>query len=229
MGILLADDGRVDVADFVSLLHGLHADGDSVGHLVLQQAQSLQLRHDLPHGLVGDGVLVEIGGALGQVLEDALHQLLRIVPLQGGHGHDLRAVYGLAVGVDEEQHLVLLHGIRLVDHQDHRGLHLLQLLDDMPLPGSDEAGGLHQPQNHVHLIQGGLGGGDHVLAQLVLGLVDARRVHKHNLTLLRGQHGADTVAGGLGLVGRNGDLLSYQMVHQRGFSHVRPANQGDKA
>ena len=99
----------------------------------------------------------------------------------------------------------------------------------MALPCADKGGGLHQPQDHVHFVQRVLRRVHHIIAQFVLRLVDAGRVHEHNLPLVGGQHCPDPVAGSLGLAGGDRYLLPDQMVHQRGFPYIRPADQGDKA
>ena len=43
------------------------------------------------------------------------------------------------------------------------------------------------------------------------------------------QHRLDTVSGGLGLVGRDGDLLADQIVHKRRLAYVWPADQCHKS
>ena len=69
----------------------------------------------------------------------------------------------------------------------------------------------------------------HIIAQLVLRLMNPGRIQEDNLSPLRGQHRPDPVACGLGLCGSDGYLLPDQLIHQSGFSHVWPAYQGDKA
>ena len=78
----------------------------------------------------------------------------------------------------------------------------------MAFAGSDEAGGFYQPADYVHLIQSSLCCADHVVSQLIFGLMDTWRVHEYDLSLIRGQHGPDPVSGGLGLIGCNRYFLS---------------------
>ena len=99
----------------------------------------------------------------------------------------------------------------------------------MALPCPDKGAWLHQPQYDIHILQGVLSHIDHVFAQLVLGFVDARRVHKYDLSPVIRVNGLYPVPGGLGLVGRNCDLLADQMVHQGGFAHIGPPDQCHKA
>ena len=59
--------------------------------------------------------------------------------------------------------------------------------------------------------------------------MDPRRVHEHNLPFLRSQYRLDTVSGGLGLIGRDGDLLADQIVHKCRLAYVWPADQCHKS
>ena len=59
--------------------------------------------------------------------------------------------------------------------------------------------------------------------------MDTRCVEEHDLSLVTRINGLDAVAGGLRFLGCNRNLLSDQVIHQRGFSHVRTADQGYKA
>ena len=46
----------------------------------------------------------------------------------------------------------------------------------MALACADEGGRLHQPENHIHFLQSVLSHVHHILAQLILGLMDARGI-----------------------------------------------------
>ena len=70
---------------------------------------------------------------------------------------------------------------------------------------------------------------DHVIAQLVFRLMNTGSVQKYDLSLVQCQHRLDTVTGGLGFVGCNGNLLSDQSVHQCGLSYVGTSDQCGKA
>src|SRR5699024_7099097 len=58
---------------------------------------------------------------------------------------------------------------------------------------------------------------------------NARRIQKYNLSLRTGIDSLYPVSCGLRLVGCDGNLLPNEMVHQGGFPHVGPADQGRKA
>ena len=60
-------------------------------------------------------------------------------------------------------------------------------------------------------------------------LVDTRSIQKDDLAALIGVDRLDAVSGCLRLVRRDGDFLADEMIHQRGFAHIRPSDQGYKA
>ena len=154
------------------------ADRNTVGNLLLQKAQCLlpyQLRHDLPHGLVGDGILVIKRRPIGY------HRAAEKSPHAGDPGHQ-------------------------------QG-------------GYREEGGAIALYRHLSETDGVSGD--------CAGFRAERRQHGH-LDLLHHEVPAlwacvlYPVAGGLGLVAGNSDLLADQTVHQRGFSHVGATDQCHK-
>ena len=84
----------------------------------------------------------------------------------------------------------------------------------MALSRSDIGGGFHQPEYHIYLIKGFFRHTHHVVSQLIFCLVDPRRVQKHDLSLLPGQHRPDPISGGLGFIGGDGNFLTDQLIHQ---------------
>ena len=52
-------------------------------------------------------------------------------------------------------------------------------------------------------------------------------IHKNKLGILPGDDAADPVAGGLGLIGNDGDLLANQVIGQGGLAHIGPSGNGD--
>ena len=60
----------------------------------------------------------------------------------------------------------------------------------------------------------------HVFSKLVFCLVDTRCVQKYDLSLITGIDGLDPVSGCLRFLGCDGDLLSNEVIHQCGFSHI---------
>ena len=144
-----------------------------------------------------------------------------------GHGGE---VVGLGVGLDDLQQLLLvLQGVHLVDDQHRGAAQGLDPGDELRLWGADVGDGLHQQQDRVHVGHALLHHVHHVVPQAGAGLVEARGVHKDELALPTVQDGRDAVAGGLGLVGDDGYLLSYQGVGQGGFAHVGTAAKGNNS
>ena len=68
----------------------------------------------------------------------------------------------------------------------------------------------------------------HIFIELVVAAVLSRRVGEHQLQIALGVHPHDAGAGGLRLVRHNGDLAADDGVEQRGFPHIRLADNGDK-
>ena len=67
----------------------------------------------------------------------------------------------------------------------------------------------------------------HVVPQTGLGLMEARGVQKDILRVAQLHHGGDAVAGGLGFIGNNGDLLPHDGVGEGGFTHIGPTADGN--
>ena len=63
----------------------------------------------------------------------------------------------------------------------------------------------------------------------VLGPVDPGRVDERDLGARPPRHAQDALAGGLGLVGDDRDLLAHERVDERGLAGVGPADDGDLA
>ena len=232
MAVLLAVDGGVDLDDLViplGKLGDLH--GGAVGDLLVQAEQQLlpqDLRHHLALRLIGDHVLWEELGPLGQKPVQYVQQLLH--PLAGpgrdrDHGGELM---GLPVGLDDLQQLLLvLQGVHLVDDQHRGAAQGLDAGDELRLRAADVGDGLHQQHDRVHVGHALLHHVHHVVPQAGACLVQARRIQKDELALPPVQNGADPVPGGLGLVGDDGHLLPHQGIGQGGLAHVGAAYNRD--
>ena len=95
----------------------------------------------------------------------------------------------------------------------------------MLLACPDKRGRLHQPENDIHLRKRVLRHIHHILSKLILRLMNARRIQKHNLSALHIRiHGLDAVS-----VRRDSNLLTDQMIHQRRFSHIRSSYNRHKS
>ena len=62
-----------------------------------------------------------------------------------------------------------------------------------------------------------------------IALQKAGSIHKHILGILTGQNAADTITGGLGLIGNDGNLFAYQMVGQSGLTNIGTAGDGNNS
>ena len=231
---LFAINGGVHFDDLVPLPLGkadqLH--GGAVGDLLIQAEEQLfpqNLGADLALGLVGDHVLREELGAFGQEIGQQLQQFLHAFVVFGGDGQDGVEAVGLGVGVHDGQQGFLFHGVDLVDDQHRGDVQAFDACDELRFRTADVGDGFHQQQHRVHVGHALLDHVDHVVAQLGAGLVEAGSVHEDELAVVPVDHGADTVAGGLGLVGHDGDFLAHQRVGQGGLAHIGPAHNRDHA
>ena len=234
MAGLLAVDGHVQVDNAAVLPLGepRHLHRCAVGDLLVQTPQ-----HLLPHDLGAHLTVRLIGGhtvgeqlrALLRVLGQLGHQVVQPVPRPGGDGDDgVEPVIRLAVRGDDLQQCVLLfHRVDLVDAQ-HAGQPLLpDALDQNALRLAHMGDGLHQQQRALHVAQALPHHLHHVVAQTAAGLVQARGVQQHVLGAVPIHHAVNAVAGGLGLVRHDGDLLAHQCIGQAGLAHVGPSAHGN--
>ena len=58
--------------------------------------------------------------------------------------------------------------------------------------------------------------------------MDPRRIDEHDLRFGQGDHALDGRPRGLRFIGDDGHLLADERIQQRGFSGVRPADDGDE-
>jgi len=96
--------------------------------------------------------------------------------------------------------------------------------NNMLFSSADKCRWLHKPQHYIHFVQCPFSHIYHIFAKLILCLVNARCIEENNLSSLIGIHRLNSGTGGLRLIGRNRNLLLYQMVHKRRLSYVRSAD-----
>ena len=234
MAGLLAVDGHVQVDNAAVLPLGepRHLHRRAVGDLLVQTPQHL-LPHDLGAHLavrlIGGHAIGEQLGSLLCVLGQLGHQVIQPVPCPCGDGDDgIEAVIRLTVRRDDlQQRLLLLHRVDLVDTQHAGQMLLLNTLEQHPLRLSHMGDGLHQQQRALHVAQALPHHLHHVVAQTAAGLVQTRRIQQDILGIAPVHHAVNAVAGGLGLVRHDGDLLAHQRVGQTGLAHIGPSAYGD--
>lgn len=136
---------------------------------------------------------------------------------------------GGLIGPHDGQQVLLFHGVNLIDDQHGGDPQRPDAADELLLRPAHIGDGLHQKHHRVHVGHALLHHPHHVVAQLGPGLVEAGGVDEHKLAVPPVEDGADAVAGGLGLIGDDGNLLPHQGVGQGGLSHVGPPHDGDHA
>ena len=232
LGIALHIDDRHDVNGRVALVKFLDDDLGGVGHLLVVGHEDL-LAHDLGDkeaaAAVGEGILAEVGRALGQQLDDALHDVVHIEVLERAGGEDLGVGQELLPLVDDaHQVIVALEQIDLVDDQQDGDVLLGHAVEEVLILGGrlDDVGDIEQ---HVGIDERAGRVLEHALLQPEFGLEHAGRVAEHNLVILTIDDAHDAVARGLCLAGDDGQTLAHQAVAQCRFSHVGVAHDVDES
>ena len=223
-------EGRGDANEVGLLLVALHDNFHTVGNLLLVLQQDLladEFRHEEAHRAVGEGILREIGRALGQQRDDAFAHLLDVDPLEGGNGENIRGRENRLPVALRFLHLLIGVFVDFVDDEHHGDAHLVDLFDELlvvsGLPALDEieddVGVLQRVGDKLH----------HVLLHHVGGIEHARQVGIDNLVVVAVDDALDSVPGSLRLGGHDGDLLADQLVHEGAFAHVGVADDVDEA
>ena len=214
----------------VPLAEGVDFNSRSVGNFLIEAPQQFftdDLRHDLTLRLVGGNVIREQEGALLGVFFTLSQQLVHPVSGFRGNGNDGVKGTGGRIDRDDLQQLVLLQRIDFVDGQNRGTVGCANPLDQGFLLNAHRRNRLHHKNGCVHIGNGLPDSADHVIAQFGTGLVVAGRVHKHKLQILSCHNAADAVAGGLRLIGNNGDLLPDQIIGQCGLAYVWTTGNGN--
>jgi hypothetical protein len=99
----------------------------------------------------------------------------------------------------------------------------------MLIPAAERLSDVNHEEDYIHLGKARDGSFHHEPIHLVLGFVDARRIDKNDLRLVRFGDSGDSVPGCLGLVGDDGHLLSHNPIDQSRFTDIRPTNDTNKS
>ena len=234
------DDGR-NVDDVVALLEALDADLAGIGNLLVVEQQDLladDFGDEEPGGLVGQGILLEIGRTLGQQLFDLGHQQIGTQTMQGGNGYDFGVGQTLMPLFDKPDECGLIDEVHLVqDHDDTRlrrggvvglsghGLHLLEEL--LVLLGTlDRVGEI---QEDISVNEGALAERQHRLVELGDGLEHAGRIAEYDLHVVGVDDAHYAMARGLCLAGDDADAFADEGIHQGALADVGGAYDVDHA
>ena len=89
-------------------------------------------------------------------------------------------------------------------------------------------GGVHEPENHIHPIEGLFGLLIQELAKFVTRRVNAWRIDKNELRVFEGEDAELTAAGRLRTRRNSRNLLLEERVDERGLADIRASEDGDK-
>mmetsp|Transcript_15309 Transcript_15309/g.36443 ORF Transcript_15309/g.36443 Transcript_15309/m.36443 type:complete len:329 (+) Transcript_15309:459-1445(+) len=232
VGIALDDDAGADAAQFALVLPLVDDDGGGVGQLVAGQPEELfadDLAGQEALAAVGQRVFVVEPALLGQVGLEDLEQAGDVGLFLGRQRHELGEVAPLLHALEPGCEFgAAVHRVELVGDQ-HDRLVLGQQGQHLGVV-QPKAARLDDKEHQVHIGQHAVDGAVEGAVQrgVVLGL-ETRRVDEDELGLVHGAHAGDAVTGGLGLVGRDADLLAHQRIEQRGLADIGPTDDGDQA
>mmetsp|Transcript_4852 Transcript_4852/g.17270 ORF Transcript_4852/g.17270 Transcript_4852/m.17270 type:complete len:437 (+) Transcript_4852:2993-4303(+) len=227
VGIALDDDAGADAAQFALVLPLVDDDGGGVGQLVAGQPEELfadDLAGQEALAAVGQRVFVVEPALLGQVGLEDLEQAGDVGLFLGRQRHELGEVAPLLHALEPGCEFgAAVHRVELVGDQ-HDRLVLGQQGQHLGVV-QPKAARLDDKEHQVHIGQHAVDGAVEGAVQrgVVLGL-ETRRVDEDELGLVHGAHAGDAVTGGLGLVGRDADLLAHQRIEQRGLADIGQAH-----
>ena len=165
----------------------------------------------------------------GQVGAQPGEQLADAQPMFGAHGFRASKIKLSAHGFDKFfQFGLALGAVDFVHHEDDGQVFGQQA--DHGAVGFAETHGFHHESHHIYAAEGfGNVLVEPVVERVAVAGLEAGGVHEDELAALIGINAGDFVASGLGLFAGDADFLADEVVHQRGFAHVRPANDGHEA
>jgi hypothetical protein len=162
---------------------------------------------------------------VGKVLEKQSFENIDVGAVHGRRGHDFNEWMFLPVVIDERQQLLFGNEIDLVEHEYRRLRGFFQQVEHIPVTFPRLLRRVDDQREHIdfpHRLQRDV---DHSHVEPVRRLVNARRVHEHDLPVRVVLDAHDACAGGLRLVRHDGELLTDNAVEQSRLAGVRPAEQ----
>ena len=189
--------------------------------------------HDLadhePRGLVRDDVVGKERFPLGQIFNDEFFEFGQIFAPARRNGHDVAPdppfEERFCVGGD----LLFGHDVRLCVCDDHRYAERKIMFHQGNVRLRDPFVPVVHEQDKVDVLCGRLRRPHHHRRERVARFIDAGRVRKYDLRALFVEDAEDAVARGLGFGGYDGDFFADEHVHERAFSCICFADDGDRS
>ena len=219
--LALDEDDGADVVDAFFLFVAFDGHFATVGYFLLIVEKELfadDFADEEAHGAVGEFVFGEVGGILGQEVEDVVEDGVDVEPFGSGAGDDdgtgdlvLPVGYLVLDGL-------LVAEVDFVDGQDDWGL----AFDDFGehLLVFEGLANLGDQQEEVGVLEGTVDEAHHLLVELVVGVDDAWGVGVDDLEVFAVDDAHDAMAGGLGLAGDDAEAFAHEGVHEGGFTYV---------
>ena len=162
--------------------------------------------------------------SLRGVLRQIVHYHVKPVAVLDAYGYHLvEFSYRGVLRKLFEQLALVLHKVYLIEQQ-HDVSAVFERRSKLPFRVGNRLGAVAHEKSRLALVNAVLHRLHHMLAELVLCLVLARRVHEDILRFVLGQHARYARARSLRLCRYRRNLLAHKSVQQRGFPHVRSAD-----
>ncbi|MNI21884.1 hypothetical protein D3C73_754260 [compost metagenome] len=223
----------MDVQGLALLLELFDFNGDLVRQLGAHLAHDFlahKLRGEETAAAVGDLVFREEVIVFRQVLGNHAFQCIEVMPVLCGNRDDLRVrQLFLQPGQVRHQLGLVFDAVGLVQRHDQRAGHVLDALENH-LVFFGPLGAVDHEDHHVDVFQRRRSGLVHVAVQgLFAALVHTRGVDVDRLHIALGLDTEHVVTGGLRFARGDRQLLTQDVVQQRGLAHVRTADDGNIA
>ena len=223
---------RVEDIPALAHTHFFDNDGDSVGNLLVAEPKDFFPYHfarEHALGLVGQGVVLKEVTALHSLSHKLVLEVGKSAAVLSGNGNDRREVRKRAV-VEDLLHKLFLFPERVdfVNRENCGDFHLLYLFDKALLGLARVSASLDDEHCAVNSAYALADGANHILAEVVLGLVHTRGIDENKLCVALGEHASNAVSGGLGLARDYRHLGAEKPVEKRAFADVGSADDCDK-
>ena len=195
---------------------------------LLQYLLADQLGHEEPLGLIGEVVLGVDRITFRQVRQQHRFQAIDALAGQRRDRDQVGKADLFLVLRQPRQQGRLVSNVNLVEYQDARHHGVANHIHQEAIAAAAGLAAIDDDGNDIGFTECVECGIDHPHVQAMQGLVDTRGIQEHDLATRILAHAGNAIAGGLGLVRDNRDLLPDQPVEQRGLARIGPADQRHK-